>query len=134
MTVYLNYRPCPNGLQESKVEEHLLERETPAAAAAAAGGISRASATTIATTIATTTTKKRKRGGPRLSKHAILTNEERDELHREIYKYFSWLHDEMNEMQTSSNGRRSMVDVGGSIGSVRDVMDVMEVGFKVVKA
>eukprot|EP00970_Alexandrium_tamarense_P001477 scaffold154_cov185-Alexandrium_tamarense.AAC.5 len=132
VTVYLNYRPYPNGLQESKVEEHLLERETPAAAAAAGGGgISRASATTIATT---TTTKKRKRGGPRLSKHAMLTNEERDELHREIYKYFSWLHDEMNEMQTSSNGRRSMVDVGGSIGSVRDVMDVMEVGFKVVQS
>jgi hypothetical protein len=50
-----------------------------------------ASATKAASSTAVANPKKRKRGGSRIYKNAVLTNDLRDELHIQMYKYFQWL-------------------------------------------
>jgi len=92
--------------------------------------------TAVATTLtAPSQTKKRKRGGPRLHKSATLTNETRDELHIQIYKYFTWLLQTLQTNQTSFNGRLKLKDISGwNENGVKDVLSIMESAFEVVSS
>ena len=73
-----------------------------------------------------TKNKKRKRAGPRINKHAILTNDMRDELHIQIYKYFQWLLHLLNENTTTQFGRRIISECNLSVLGVQSILSAVE--------
>lgn len=76
---------------------------------------------------------KKKRGGPRISKSAVLTNDLRDELHIQMYKYFRWLLDQLNKLQLTSHGRVLASECGSTVPGVRSILSTFESVFNVVK-
>ena len=116
---------CHGNHDQGHAHEHDLKDEPPVKTAA----------TTSTTLAAPSHTKKRKRGGTRLHKSATLTNETRDELHIQIYKYFKWLLQTLQKNQTTFNGRLKLKDIAGwDEHGVKDVMSVMESVFEVVSS
>jgi hypothetical protein len=85
---------------------------------------------------ATTTATTRKRGRPRIKKKlfhsAILSHSEREILHVQIYKYFSWLHAQLVQLEQETTGKRLMSRVGISSDGVGAVMDEMGEGFRAI--
>ena len=81
------------------------------------------------------TNKKRKRAGARFNTHAILTNDMRDELHIQIYKYFQWLLHLLNENTTTQYGRKlighcnfSLLDVEFILTAIESILSVPNIG------
>ena len=71
---------------------------------------------------------KAKKSPPKLLEQDHLSNAERDELHLEIYNYFSWLHDELSEMETNQTGRRQVSNAGVSVPGLRSLVAKLEGG------
>ena len=78
--------------------------------------------------------KKRKRGGPRIYKNAILTNDLRDELHIQVYKYFQWLLHILCANASSHNGRIKLSECGFSTSGIQTMLSTMESVFHIVKS
>lgn len=78
--------------------------------------------------------KKRKRGGPRIYKTAVLTNDVRDELHIQIYKYFQWLARKLIANQSTFNGRLKLNDSGLTVLGIQSMLSAMESIFDIVKS
>jgi hypothetical protein len=77
--------------------------------------------------------RKRKRGGPRVYKLAILTNDLRDELHIQIYKYFHWLLDKLIENEMTFHGRTLLSDSKLSALGVQSIISTLESSLPIVK-
>jgi hypothetical protein len=75
-------------------------------------------------------TTPKKRGRPKLKKKlfpsATLSHIERELLHIQIYKYFTWLHSQLNILEGESNGKRLMSRAGLSCEGVQSVVDELE--------
>jgi hypothetical protein len=78
--------------------------------------------------------KKRKRGGPQITKAAVLTYDMRDKLHIQMYKYFQWLSSQLNSMQSTSHGRILLSDCGCTVLGVQTMLSTFESVFSVVKS
>ena len=77
--------------------------------------------------------RKARKKSPKLFQSAILPNDERDELHVEIYKYFQWLHRELVDLETTDPGRRSVRTAGITVSGIQTVLAKMESAFKVIR-
>ena len=62
--------------------------------------------------------------------NALLTHNERNQLHKEIYNYFVWLSDQVDEMETTEIGRRSVRKVCVHALELRAVVKKLESAFK----
>ncbi|KAL7526998.1 hypothetical protein ACHAXR_004649 [Thalassiosira sp. AJA248-18] len=67
---------------------------------------------------------------PKLIEGGCLPNAEREELHREIYSYFAWLHDELSMLETNRAGRRQVSMAGVSVPALRSLVAKMEGAFR----
>ncbi len=63
---------------------------------------------------------------------ALLTHTERNQLHKEIYNYFVWLSDQVEEMETTAFGRRSVKKVCVHAVELRAIVNKLESAFKFV--
>ena len=61
---------------------------------------------------------------------ASLTDLERSQLHIEIYNYFSWLHAELVELETTNSGRNRIRREGISVPGVQNLMSKLESTFR----
>jgi len=78
--------------------------------------------------------KSHKKGGGignRLA-NTLLTNSERNQLHNEIYNYFSWLNDQVKELETSEAGRKQVKKADLHASTLKGLLLKMENTFKVV--
>mmetsp|Transcript_6664 Transcript_6664/g.15113 ORF Transcript_6664/g.15113 Transcript_6664/m.15113 type:complete len:805 (+) Transcript_6664:156-2570(+) len=79
-------------------------------------------------------TKKQKRSStkniPKIMPTANLTDAERSQLHIEIYTYFSWLHTELIELETTEPGRRRVRGAGISVPGMQNLMSKLESTFR----
>ena len=65
---------------------------------------------------------------------AILPNKQRSELHKEIYNYFNWLHNELQIMEsTNHSSRRQVLNAGINVLSLKGMIGKMENAFKVLQ-
>jgi hypothetical protein len=80
------------------------------------------------------TPPKRKRGGTRMHKSVVLTNDLRDELHIQIYRYFHWLLPLVSDNQSTHYGRRLLQESGLSILGVQSMLSTIESIFPMVKS
>mmetsp|Transcript_24877 Transcript_24877/g.53664 ORF Transcript_24877/g.53664 Transcript_24877/m.53664 type:complete len:789 (-) Transcript_24877:315-2681(-) len=69
--------------------------------------------------------------GNRLT-NTLLTNSERNQLHNEIYNYFSWLNNQVAELETSESGRRQVKKADLHASSLKGLLFKLESTFKVV--
>ena len=58
--------------------------------------------------------------------NTLLTNQERHQLHQEIYNYFSWLNEQVTELETSEPGRRSVKKANLKVTGLRSLLVKME--------
>ncbi len=77
--------------------------------------------------------KSKSKPPPKLLTNGCLPNSERDELHCEIHKYFTWLHDELVRLETHATGRRQVSIAGVSVPALRSVVRKLECAFRAVK-
>ncbi|KAL3801964.1 hypothetical protein HJC23_010308 [Cyclotella cryptica] len=103
-------------------------------ASAAAPNTERSQSITAVAKTSTSHPAKKKRGGPRITKSAVLTNDLRDELHIQIYNYFRWLLDQLNKLQLTSHGRVLASECGSTALGVRSILSTLESVFGVVKS
>ena len=75
--------------------------------------------------------KKKGANGNRLP-NALLSNNERHQLHLEIYNYFSWLTDQVTDLETSEFGRRSVKKADLPAAGLRGLLVKLVTTFKVV--
>mmetsp|Transcript_20231 Transcript_20231/g.35972 ORF Transcript_20231/g.35972 Transcript_20231/m.35972 type:complete len:774 (-) Transcript_20231:96-2417(-) len=75
--------------------------------------------------------KKKGGNGNRLP-NSLLSNNERHQLHLEIYNYFSWLTDQVTDLETSEVGRRSVKKADLPAAGLRGLLVKLETTFKVV--
>lgn len=71
----------------------------------------------------------KKKGGAGLP-NTILANNERNALHNEIHNYFSWLADQVTEMETTDAGRRGLAKAGLTSTSLQGLVLKLESTFK----
>ena len=76
----------------------------------------------------------KKKAAPCLLARGRLPDLEREKLHIEIYKYLSWLHDELAEMETSSAGQRRVLGSGMQVHGLQSIVAKLEKTFRVVQA
>jgi hypothetical protein len=74
------------------------------------------------------------RPSPKLVAAGRLPNAERDELHRSMHSYLTWLHSELSEMETHQAGRRQVSAAGVSVPGLRSLIAKMEGTFKSIVA
>eukprot|EP00581_Thalassiosira_minuscula_P011748 CAMPEP_0183719320 /NCGR_PEP_ID=MMETSP0737-20130205/12316_1 /TAXON_ID=385413 /ORGANISM="Thalassiosira miniscula, Strain CCMP1093" /LENGTH=780 /DNA_ID=CAMNT_0025949035 /DNA_START=82 /DNA_END=2424 /DNA_ORIENTATION=+ len=110
----------------AEVVHYVATRPSTADAIAKSGA---PSAKAVAVASASTAAKKR---GNRLSREALLSNNERHALHLEIYNYFAWLSAQVTELETSEAGRRSVKKADLPAAGLRALLVKLETTFKVV--
>lgn len=76
--------------------------------------------------------QKKRRAGMELLSNSILTNAERDVLHVEIYKYFTWLKTALEEVEVTHAGKRTLGNACATSTKVQECMDVVKSAFTVV--
>ena len=69
--------------------------------------------------------------GHRLSGSVLLTNAERHVLHAEIYEYFSWLTEQVIQLETSESGRRAVKRANVTASGLRGMLAKLEGMLKV---
>ena len=69
--------------------------------------------------------------GHRLSGSVLLTNAERHVLHAEIYDYFSWLTEQVMQLETSESGRRAVKRADVTASGLRGLLAKLEGTLKV---
>ena len=78
--------------------------------------------------------KSPRKSQPKLLPSSILPNKQRSELHLEIYNYFNWLHNELQDMEkTNHSGRRQVTNAGINVLSLKGMIGKMENTFKVLQ-
>ena len=73
-----------------------------------------------------------KKSAPKLVSRGNLTDLERDELHIELYNYFSFLKDELTLLETNTSGRRQ-VSLAYNVPALQGLVLKMEGAFRCVK-
>lgn len=76
--------------------------------------------------------KKQRRAGIELLSNSVLTNAERDVLHVELFKYFSWLKTALEEVEVTHAGKRTLGNACATSSKVRECMDAVRSAFSVV--
>jgi len=78
--------------------------------------------------------KSSRKAQPKLLPSSILPNLQRSELHKEIYNYFNWLHNELQDMEkTNHSGRRQVSNAGINVLSLKGIIGKMENAFKMLQ-
>ena len=119
-----------DAFQDNRASIEAAATTTAVAAAAYVGGDGGNGNAANNAAAAPTTPRKR---GPSILKFASLSDIERNQLHLEIYNYFTWLNTELTEMETSHGGRRSVSNAGIVVSNLRGVIGKMEGAFRVIK-
>lgn len=73
--------------------------------------------------------KKPRRRGRRLWKQAVLTNDTRDELHIQIYKYFRWFLHQLNNLKSTAHGRVVIRESGLKVAKVQTIVEAFQSAF-----
>eukprot|EP00956_Cyclotella_meneghiniana_P003658 scaffold4452_cov40-Cyclotella_meneghiniana.AAC.1 len=70
--------------------------------------------------------KKRKRGGSRFCKSSVLTDDLRDELHIQIFKYFCWLFTKLLNVESTANGRQKLSSCGFTVLGIQTLLSTFK--------
>ncbi|KAL7539283.1 hypothetical protein ACHAXR_009151 [Thalassiosira sp. AJA248-18] len=76
---------------------------------------------------------KKKGGNSNRLVNTLLANNERHQLHNEIYNYFSWLNDQVVELETSEAGRRAVKKANLKAAGLRGIMAKLDSTFTIAK-
>lgn len=80
---------------------------------------------------ATPKSKKKGKGNANRLANTLLNNNERQQLHNEIYKYISWLTNQVVDLETSESGRRSVKKAKLKVAGLRGLLVKMEATFNI---